>query len=90
MLVNYTYVGKIGHRSKRFDELDHSSLIGIGQRAAHRAGIVLHVAGIAGPPGSPRLHADRRNRGRDVGTVEAALAGGLETARTILAADATP
>jgi predicted NAD/FAD-dependent oxidoreductase len=29
-------------------------------------------------------------RGRDMGTVEAALASGLETARTILAADATP
>jgi hypothetical protein len=58
--------------------------------AAHRAGIVRHVAGIAGPPGSPRSHADRRYRGRDVGTVEAALASGLETARTILAAYATP
>jgi hypothetical protein len=41
---------QIGHRSKRFDEFDHSTtLTGIGQRAAHRAGIVRHVTGIAGP-----------------------------------------
>src|SRR6266566_5809987 len=40
----------VGHRSKRFDELDHSTtLIRIGQWAAHRAGIIRHVAGIAGP-----------------------------------------
>jgi uncharacterized protein with NAD-binding domain and iron-sulfur cluster len=30
------------------------------------------------------------SRGRDMGTVEAALASGLETARIILVADATP
>ncbi len=40
----------VADRSKRFDELDHSTtLIGIRQRPAHRAGIVRHVARIAGP-----------------------------------------
>src|SRR5437879_13119195 len=44
------YCRQIDHRSKRFDELDHATtLIRIGQRAAHGAGVVRHVAGIAGP-----------------------------------------
>jgi hypothetical protein len=44
---------QIGHRSKRFDELDHSTtLTGIGQRAAHRAGIVHYATPVPGRDGA--------------------------------------
>jgi hypothetical protein len=47
---DYMLMPQMGHPSKRFDKLDHSTtLIGIGQRAAHRAGVVRHMTGIAGP-----------------------------------------